>query len=70
MHVHIRGREAGPSPVQPVVERPCELCGAPATLRLYREGRARAIDACDRDGRLASEALGGATLVRRTAPHA
>jgi len=42
----------------------CEICGKPATVRLYRDGAPRATWSCEDCLDLASAKMGGATLVR------
>jgi hypothetical protein len=42
----------------------CEICGSPATLRLYRDGGPRAIWSCQTCESWASAHIGGASLIR------
>jgi hypothetical protein len=42
----------------------CEICGAPATIRLYRDGAPRAFWSCDDCLEIADAQLGGATTIR------
>ena len=42
----------------------CEVCGAPARARLYRDGAPRAIWSCDDCIEIANARLDGATTIR------
>jgi hypothetical protein len=68
-HVEPGNQPYGHPLEQPDERRSCDFCGAEATVRVYRDGRPRALNACDRHQRRAGEAIGGATLVRRTVAH-